>query len=447
MYLLKKRKPGKLWLFFRWTMRITVLLTVLILAVIAWRFRVDLYRRFVRFPREAKAWEEIKADRQEVTLDDGWTDYRGPIHNHSFISHDSMVSFEEILDALKQTDSDFIFMADHCVDGVADFSWQWRGLKDGKLFVPGFEMNYGFMPFAVDSHMRLSNEVPAPELARQVVENGGILTFAHSEQKRDWAIPEVMGMDIYNTHADAMDEDLDKLKTSLLLSLSAYPDQTVRMIFDPQDEQLKKWDELNQERKVVGFASNDCHQNQGYKGYYTEDGKLRIDDTSPDTVATVKLNFFTKTLLRLFPGPLAPGQELFHVQFDPYPRMIRFVSNYILARELTEKAVLASFKQGRVFISFDLLAEGRGFVWMAQQREERVVMGESMTFQEGVTLRAAAPQACRFTIVKDGSKVFRAQGRSLNWQPKGPGKYRVEAALFVVDEWLPWVYTNPIELQ
>jgi len=192
--------------------------------------------------------------------------------------------------------------------------------------------------------------------------------------------------------------------------------------------------------------SNDCHQNQGFKGYYTQDGKLRIDDTSPDTVATVNLNFFTRTLLRLFPGPLEPGREVFHVQLDPYQRMVRFVGNHILAKELTEEALLESFKQGRVFISFDMLADGRGFIWKAQNGEEQAVMGESMTYLEGITLRAAARQACRFIVVKDGNQVHRAEGRSLDWQPDGPGKYRVEAELFVLDEWLPWVYTNPIEL-
>jgi hypothetical protein len=88
----KKTKPSKLRLFFRWTFRITALLIILALLAIGYTFRADLYKLFVRFPKEAKAWAAIKADRQEVTLDDGWMDYRGPIHNHSYISHDSMVS-------------------------------------------------------------------------------------------------------------------------------------------------------------------------------------------------------------------------------------------------------------------------------------------------------------------------------------------------------------------
>jgi len=165
---LRKRCPGKLRLFLRWTFRIAALVIILILLFIGYTFRIDLYRFFIRFPKEARAWAAIKADHQEVTLDDGWTDYRGPIHNHSFISHDSMVSFEEILATLKETDCDFIFMADHCVKDIADFKLQWRGLKDGKLFVPGYEMDYGFMPFGVHSNVRLKKNTPPRELASAV---------------------------------------------------------------------------------------------------------------------------------------------------------------------------------------------------------------------------------------------------------------------------------------
>ena len=43
--------------------------------------------------------------------------------------------------------------------------------------------------------------------------------------------------------------------------------------------------------------------------------------------------------------------------------------------------------------------------------------------------------------------MVQAEGRMLDWHPPGPGKYRVEAELKVLDEWVPWVYANPIELR
>lgn len=38
-------------------------------------FRGALYNRFYLFPKQAAAWKQIAESRQEVTLDDGWTEY------------------------------------------------------------------------------------------------------------------------------------------------------------------------------------------------------------------------------------------------------------------------------------------------------------------------------------------------------------------------------------
>jgi hypothetical protein len=62
-------------------------------------------------------------------------------------------------------------------------------------------------------------------------------------------------------------------------------------------------------------------------------------------------------------------------------------------------------------------------------------------------LGAKSPLPCRFTIVKNGSAVHQEQGRALEWTPSGPGKYRVQAELKVLDDWVPWVYANPIQLR
>ena len=74
-------------------------------------------------------------------------------------------------------------------------------------------------------------------------------------------------------------------------------------------------------------------------------------------------------------------------------------------------------------------------------------MGESITFSPAIHLHAASPLPCRFTIVKDGAVCVQQEGRVLEWLPSGPGKFRVEAELKILKEWVPWVYTNPIALQ
>ncbi len=55
---------------------------------------------------------------------------------------------------------------------------------------------------------------------------------------------------------------------------------------------LRRWDELNRTRHITGIAGNDCHQNVGFRGFFTETDTLRIEDTSPETLKEFKLNWF-----------------------------------------------------------------------------------------------------------------------------------------------------------
>ena len=452
----EKKKVGRVRKILRWTVRLAAFGGLLVLLLAGFYLRSGLYNRFVKYPKEAKAWASIREDRQAPAWDDGWTEYRGVCHSHSYLSHDSEVPFEHILQVLKDTECDFICMSDHCDGNLADYSKQWRGLHDGKLFIPGFEMDQGFMPFGLPSEVVLKKDEDPKVLARQIADQGGLLFFAHTEEERQWDLPELAGMEIYNIHTDLKDEKggLGKLVPDVICNLGPYGDHVFRSIFDRQTEILARWDDLNKTRKIVGIAANDCHQNNGFRGFYEEheeDGKtrrvFRIEDTSPDTVEEFNLNGFTRLLLRMCFGPLEPGKQLFLVQLDPYERMTRFVNTHILARELTEEAIMEGLREGRVFVGFDMLADARGFVYQAQGGGVDAVMGESTAYGPELRLCAASPQSCRFTVLKDGEAVHQEEGRKLTYTPGGPGKYRIEAELNIVDEWTPWIYTNPIELQ
>ncbi len=420
---------------------------LLLLALLFW-FRGALYDRFVRFPREEAAWQALRAQRQPVTDNADWSEYRGILHNHSHLSHDSEVPFEEILRVLKVTNLDFICLSDHPTAGRADFSSQWRGVHDGKLFIPGFEMRDGLMPIGVASHVILSNQTPTAALARDVVANGGVLFFAHPENPREWDLPELTGMEIYNLHTDFKRQPgLLALLPELLLNLRRHPDQLYQRMFQRPAEFLQRWDELNRTRHITGVAANDCHQNVGFRGFCTTNGTLRIEDTSPKRLKEFKLNSLTRPLARLLFGPLTPGRKLFHVQLDPYERSARLVNIHLLAHELNESAALDALRAGRVFVGFNMIADSSGFRWLATGSTNRVVMGETLAFSSDTKLHARSPLPCRFTIVKNGHGAFQQEGRTLDWSPPGPGKYRVEAELKVRGEWVPWVYVNPIELR
>ncbi len=417
-------------------------------ALLIW-LRGALYDHFVRFPREEAAWVALRAERQVVSGGTDWKEYRGILHSHSLLSHDCEVPFEEILRALKTAGLDFICLSDHCVDGRADFSAQWRGIHDGKLFIPGFEMKEGIMPFGVASGVVLSNRTDSAELAQQIVENGGLLFYAHSEEPRAWERPGLTGMEIYNIHSDfkSARKGVGGLLPELLINQRRYPEHVLRLLFHRPTAFLKRWDELNRTRHIVGIAGNDCHQNTGVRGIVTATNTLYVEDTSPRKLKNVKLNWMIRPLAGMFFGPLKPGRTVFHVQLDPYERTGRFVNTHVLAQELTEPAILDSLRQGRVFVGFDLIADSAGFRWFAGNGARPVPMGGNAPWTSDMRLNAMSPEPCRFTIVKDGSTVWQQEGRAVEWSPPGPGKYRVEAELEVLGEWVPWVYANPIELR
>lgn len=435
----------------RWAIQFAVVVVVLAAVLVCWYCRAAIYHRYYLFPKQEAAWEQIRAARQEVALDDGWTEYRGVCHSHSELSHDSEVKFPDILRAAKTADINFICMTDHSREGKADYSWGWKGLHDGVLFVRGFEMNYGYMPWGLPDYTVLSTDTDPGTLAEQIAAKGGVLFYAHSEEERDWELPQLTGMEIYNIHTDVKDEGdtdvyLRAILPDLALSLRKYPDQTFRLLFDRQTAILQHWDELNNTRKVVGIAASDAHQNSGIRGIYTADGKLMIRDTGPKGGSKLPLNFFTRGILRLCFGPLEPDRQLFRIELDRYDRSLRFVNTHVLARELTEAGILDALRSGRVFIAFDMICDARGFTFLAEAPGAKSVMGEEIPLQDGLALRAASPVPCRFTLLRNGKNVEQREGRTYEFAVKEPGNYRVEAELQIAGEWTPWVYVNPIRV-
>jgi hypothetical protein len=442
-------RKGKKRTWLRRVLRIAGLSAVPVLVICLFWLRGALYNRFIRFPRQEAAWQAIRAERQPVADNAGWNEYRGILHNHSHLSHDSEVPFEDILKTLDTARLDFICLSDHPNDGRADFALQWRGLHGGKLFIPGFEMRDGIMPFGVASGVVLSNGTDTATLARQIIENGGVFFYAHPENPREWDRPELTGMEIYNLHTDFKRQrgGLRALLPDLLLNMRRYPDHLYGSMLRRPVEFLQRWDDLNRTRHITGIAANDCHQNMGCRGFYTANGGIRLEDTSPRTLKEFELNWATRPIARLLFGSLTPNRKLFHMQLDPYERSARFVNTHVLARDLSEPAILDALRAGRVFVGFDMIADSSSFRWCAGDPSGSAAMGEPFPFSIETRLHARSPLPCRFTIVKDGSVVHQQVGRVADWTPSGPGKYRVEAELKVLDEWVPWVYTNPIQLQ
>ena len=157
-----------------------------------------IYHRYWVFPAEAEAWQDIRESRVEpeslyaLSLSGGQSvsklkplkEYRGVLHSHSHLSHDSEVSYETILGAAKLADINFLFMTNHCHQGKADYRLGWSGLHDGILFVRGHEGSNGFLTWGLPDETVLDCWSAPEVLAQEVQDLGGSLYFAHSEEPR-----------------------------------------------------------------------------------------------------------------------------------------------------------------------------------------------------------------------------------------------------------------------
>jgi hypothetical protein len=68
-------------------------------------------------------------------------------------------------------------------------------------------------------------------------------------------------------------------------------------------------------------------------------------------------------------------------------------------------------------------------------------------FAENLHLRAEAPHAGRFKLVRDGGVAVEHRGDALDFLVDKPGVYRLEVWLTVAGEDRPWILTNPIYIR
>lgn len=442
--------------FLRWSLRLGFVMALVLAGVFFGAFYIQIFHHFFLFPKQAALWKERNAQLAPVALKTGWNEYRGVMHSHSEVSHDSEATPAEIAAALKKAKCQFICMSDHYVDGKADYSLGWKGDHDGILFIRGFEMDHGLMPWGLPDSTVFDAKEEVRAEAKRIRELGGVVAYAHCEEtkERDWDLPELEAMEIYNIHATMLKHKTEKMVlwkmlATVLTCYNGYADQCFYSLFERPDEVLRRWDDLNVSRHISGFGGNDTHQNAGLKGMYTADGNLLLSDTGhkfeeKEKGGAIRLNFLTRSLLRMVYGPLEPGRQLFRYDLDNYVRSALYVRTHLLAKNLTEPDLVDALRAGRGFVSFDMVADGTGFVFMAQGAQNRAVMGESIKMEPGLALKAFSPCKGRFMLLHNGIKVDEQEGREYDFTPKETGKYRIEVYLNVLGKDQLWLMTNPI---
>jgi hypothetical protein len=317
------------------------------------------------------------------------------IHVHSTWS-DGTGTVPQIMRAAKRAGVDVVLLTDH--DNLRAREAGQEGWHDGVLLLVGEEItppNNHFLAFGTDQHTRKSGRTPA-EVCEAVEQAGGFGFAAH---------PFSEGSALFRRRGMPF-EDLDCVKGVELWSFVNDTGEAVkryrdvvrfltspnRFIDHPPARNLRRWDELNRARPVVGIGGLDAHQ-----------VGIRVGRWVP---------------LRLM----------------SYRRSFRHIRTHVLIdddAEPSRETVFGALRDGRCYIAMDSLAPARGFLF------ER----------EGDHLAVRVPRPARIRLLRDGREVAAATGEQLEHAPEGPGSYRAEAHLHAHGRERTWILSNPIRFE
>lgn len=328
----------------------------------------------------------------------GYGDYRGVIHAHSYLSHDSWGTPSRIIQAAQTAGVNFVLMTDHPSKYAVTHGL--RGMHGGILFLPGAEItrdNGNFLGIDLKSNVAQRDE---QEMIDEVHRQGGLVLVSHIEDMKNWNVTGLDGMEIYNIHYDAiLDGKIDKT-IALVPMLGKDPDRVWLSILDKPTLYLKAWDEALKTRRLTGIAANDSHENVVYNGQ----------------------------------------------QLDTYERSYGLVNTHLFMMELSENGALEALRAGHAYVCFEVFGRCRGFSFTATDGKNIAIMGDDYSLDPKApsTLDISVPKPAKIQLLKDGKVVQEKVDKAMSFDLKEPGVYRVEVSLEKGKKFVQWIYSNPI---
>jgi len=359
---------------------------------------------------------------------DGFYDYRGIANVRTNLSNGSS-SPTEVISEAKAAGLDFLIFTDV---NQFDRSESLNGYN-GNLMV----MNEGEYSFLDSRLLYLSQDesklpnTPAEtsvyfaDLLSQEPADGKdhLLVLAHPfNPSQTWTgsyPPGLDGIEILNPRAVSQRAWL-RSKLNVAWSLIIYPFNPrysfLRLFREPREE-LLLWDKLSEGRMTWGFAGAD---------------------------ASARAIPFANALIK----------------FPSYKMSMEIANNHVLLEsELTgnyqkdRQKIFSALRKGNFYSSIDLLGDPKGFNAVIKDKDRTYLMGSKLKFSRGLKIISALPiepkDFFEVVVLKDGERALTKNTRSLEFEIKEPGVYRlvvrVSPTLPLPDgkKWISWIYTNP----
>ena len=399
-----------------------------------------------------QAIEKYAAERKEVVRSGPYREVRANLHVHSELSHDSRGKIDDIVAAAKKAGTEVLLFTEHPSQEKDFFLDGHSGMRDGVLLIPGAEMK-GMLVYPTMS-LRPFESADSQEITQLVRNRGGHVFLSHLEERMDWDIAGLSGVEIYNTHADfkkqkklveSMKNPLWIIKTTELIK--KYPQEVFSALQTYPEDYLQRWDQLCQKFPHAGVAANDAHQNVGIRIKIASDTEVSIEDPNEDPL--VKVNRLLVAPLLSIPKDAKPGDLVFSMQLDPYEISLRHAGTHLLVEDLTQEAVWDALEQGRTFVGFDWLADSKGVEVAIRDfngnaaNPKQYEIGSQIAFHDELRFVGKSPLAAQWKIVRNGEKIAELEGGTMDIKLESAGIYRVELWLQANNEPRIWVMTSP----
>jgi hypothetical protein len=340
------------------------------------------------------------------------------VHLHS-VHSDGTGTVPEIARAARRSRADVVLLTDHdSLEAKRRGEEGWYG--DDVLVLVGTEVSPArsnhYLAFGIEQEIDHAG-LDGAGICAAVRAAGGFGFAAHPFSK---------GSERFKRTGSGMPFDAGALRSEALdgIELWSFVNDTgeafrgipdvVRFVFAPGRAldhpplgNLREWDALGQDRRLVGLGGLDAHQ-------------------------------FGKRMGRFVP-----------IRVMSYRRSFRHIRTHVLCSEPPtgelahdRGVVYEALRSGRCYIAVHAVAPARGFRFEA----EDLTMG-----QEGPagrrTLRARTPLPARLRLLRDGRPISAAEGTSLDHPVEEPGVYRIEARRQAKGRERTWIVSNPIYLR
>lgn len=338
-------------------------------------------------------------------------EYVGCVHIHTTCS-DGSKSLEDVAAIANSVGLDYILISDHMTLASRDAGKE--GFYGKTLALIGYEHNdvedcNHYLIF--ETEKVLPADMRPAEYVAEAARQGALGIIAHPDEIRPrlgkypsypwlaWDAQGFDGIEIWNQ----MSEWMENLK----------PYNKLKMVFSPRkflqtptERILKKWDELNIERKIAGIGAIDVH------GFPYKMGPLRI------TIFPYKVQFKSLRTHLLLPEPLSTDLNK------------------------SKKQVYGAIKDCRVFASNYRWGDASGFEFYARRGGQTVISGGRLESYEDSQITSRLPDKGEFRLVCNGQKVLESNGDFFEYSPNQNGLYRVE----VFKNGRGWIYSNHIRI-